>query len=95
MKFSFALGLISLTIAGVSAESHGKLPVPLNTDTMGAVIKAAGSPGAASIDPTLTCDSDYVLGFNCKSSCKSSSFPPPKIPSQDMGSSIDFFHLPI
>lgn len=68
MKLSFALGLISLAIAGVSADNHYKVPVPLNTNTMGAVIKAAGSPGAAAIDPTLTCDADYSLAFTCKSS---------------------------
>lgn len=65
MKFSFALGLISLIIAGVSGESHLEVPVSLNTSTMGAVIKAAGSPGADAIDPTLTCDADYTLAFNC------------------------------
>ncbi|KAF3398739.1 hypothetical protein DPV78_007041 [Talaromyces pinophilus] len=65
MKLSFALGLISLAIAGVSADNPYKVPVPLNTNTMGAVIKAAGSPGAAAVDPTLTCDADYTLAFAC------------------------------
>jgi hypothetical protein len=63
MKISFALGLISLTIAGVSANAPAKVPVSLNTNTMGAVIKAAGS---AAVDPTLTCAADYTLALTCK-----------------------------
>lgn len=65
MKLSSALGLIILAIAGVSEGSHMKVPVPLDTNLMGAVINAAGQPGAVASDPTLTCSVDYVLGWNC------------------------------
>ncbi|KAF5015017.1 hypothetical protein F66182_13802, partial [Fusarium sp. NRRL 66182] len=59
MKLFSALGLIILAIAGVSAESHLEVPVSLDTNLMGGVIKAAGQPGAAASDPTLTCSVDY------------------------------------
>jgi hypothetical protein len=64
MKLSFALGLLLPLIAAADSANSLAVPVSLNTSTMGAVIKAAGS---AVVDPTLTCNADYTLGLTCKS----------------------------